>query len=84
MFPPQAIEVFIPPMPVPGKVKGTELVVVFDVDSTGRVLTFDFAPTRDGGYNRKLREVLSAVRFRPATLADGTPIRAKGSLAYVF
>jgi hypothetical protein len=69
-------------MPIPGKVKGTKMVAVFDVDSTGKVLSFEFTETRDGGYNRKLREVLGGFRFRPGTRADGTPVRAKGSIAY--
>jgi hypothetical protein len=69
---------------VPSKVKGTELIAVFDVDSLGRVISFDFNPTKDGGYNRKLREVLASIRFRAATTADGQPVRAKGSVTYFF
>ncbi|MDF1501957.1 hypothetical protein [Roseisolibacter sp. H3M3-2] len=82
IYPPQATEIFIPPMPIPGKVKGTRMVAIFDVDSTGKVLSFEFTETRDGGYNRKLREVLNGFRFRPGTRADGTPVRAKGQIAY--
>jgi hypothetical protein len=84
VYPPVATELFLPPWPVPDKVKGTQLVANFDVDSTGKVLSFEFTPTKDGGYNRKLKEVLGAVKFRPAVRADGQPIRAKGSLTYVF
>ena len=83
-YPPQAIEIFLAPWPVPDKVRGTQLVANFDVDSTGKVLSFEFTPTRDGGYNRKLKEVLSGVKFRPGTGPDGRPIRSKGSLTYVF
>ena len=82
VYPPQTTEVFMPPLPVPNRVKGTRIVAVFDVDSTGRVLAFDFTQTPDGGYNRKLREALSGFRFRPGTRADGTPVRAKASLGY--
>jgi hypothetical protein len=82
VFPPQMIEMFIPPLPVPRKVAGTTLLAVFDVDSTGRLLKVDFTPTPDGGYNRKLREVLQGFRFRPGTLPDGTPIRAQVSVTY--
>jgi periplasmic protein TonB len=84
VYPPVATELFLPPWPVPDKVKGTQLVANFDVDSTGKVLSFEFTPTKDGGYNRKLKDVLSAVKFRPAVRGDGQPIRAKGSLTYVF
>ena len=82
VYPPQATEVFIPPLPVPGKVKGTRLIAIFDVDSTGKVLSFEFTQTGDGGYNRKLREVLGGFRFRPGTRGDGSPVRAKGQIVY--
>ena len=60
------------------------MVAVFEVDSTGKVLKFDFTPTRDGGYNRKLKDVLASIRFRPATRQDGTPVRSQGSVTYLF
>lgn len=82
VYPPQMIEMFIPPLPVPRKVAGTTLLAVFDVDSTGRLLKVDFTPTPDGGYNRKLREVLNSFRFKPGTLPDGRPIRAQVSVTY--
>jgi hypothetical protein len=84
IYPPSPTELFLPPMPTPGKVKGTEIVVQFDVDSTGRVLDFEFTPTKDGAYNRKLREALAAIRFRPAVDATGQPVRAKAVLTYTI
>jgi hypothetical protein len=51
------------------------VIAQFDVDETGRVLSFKFTPTPDGGYNRKLNDVLRTYRFRPGTKPDGTPIR---------
>jgi periplasmic protein TonB len=84
VYPPQPTELFIPPLPVPGKVKGTQLVAVFDVDSTGKVLGFDFNETKDGAYNRKLRDVLGGIRFRPGVNGAGVPIRAQGSVTYIF
>jgi hypothetical protein len=71
-------------MPVPERIKGSELVAVFDVDSTGHVIRFDFKPTKDGGYNRRLREVLGSMRWRPATTQTGIPVRAQGTITYVF
>ncbi|MDE3053179.1 MAG: hypothetical protein KGN74_06945 [Gemmatimonadota bacterium] len=79
-YPPQPIEVFLPPYPVPGDVKGFHLVAEFDVDSTGRVLGMDFTPTRDHGYNRRLNDVLRSFKFRPGTTPDGTPIRMKAQI----
>lgn len=83
-YEPQMIEMFIPPLPQPAKVRGHEVVAVFDVDSTGRVLSVDFTPTPDRGYNKKLREVLTGFRFRPGTTPSGQPIRAKASVTYVL
>lgn len=74
-YPPQPIEVFLPPYPIPGDVKGFHLVAQFDVDSTGRVLSMDFTPTPNRGYNRRLGDVFRSFRFRPGTTPDGTPIR---------
>ncbi len=80
-YPPAPIEVFLPPMPIPSSVKGFHLVAEFDVDETGRVVSFDFTRTRDGGYNRRLFDVFRSFRFRPGTRPDGTPIRMKAQVA---
>lgn len=83
-YPPQPIEFFLPPLPPPSSVRGLRFVAEFDVDSTGRVLGFDFTPTRDGGYNKRIAEVLRAMRFRPGTRADGSPLRMKAQVGYEF
>lgn len=84
IFPPTPSELFIPPVPVPDRVKGRTITIVFDVDSTGKVIDFELTPTRDAAYNRKLREILGATRFRPATDGNGRPVRAKYNLDYTF
>lgn len=81
IYPPSPIETILPPLPVPGRIKGTEVVAVFDIDVTGRVLSVTFNPTRDRRYNEELRERLQRYRFRPAVLGDGTPVRAKVPIA---
>lgn len=81
VYPPAPTELFLPPIPVPSKARGT-IVVVFDVDSTGKVLDLQFPPTKDGSYNRKLRDALAAIRFRPAVNASGVPVRAKAEITY--
>ena len=81
-YDPQPEVVFIPPTPAPSGARGSHIVAEFDVDSTGKVLTFSFTPTRDRGYNRQLDELLSKIRFRPGTRPDGTPIRMKGQLVF--
>ncbi len=81
VYPPAPTELFLPPIPVPSKARGT-VVVVFDVDSTGKVLDLQFTPTKDGNYNRKLRDALAAIRFRPAVNAMGVPVRGKAEITY--
>jgi periplasmic protein TonB len=76
-YPPTATVVFIPPMPVPSKVRGMHVVAEFDVDSTGRVVSYDFTPTRDRDYNKRLDEAFRGFRFKPGTRPDGRPLRMK-------
>ena len=83
-YPPQPKELFLPPMPVPDKVRGFHLVAQFDVDSLGRVHSFDFTPTRDGDFNKKLRDVLGRMTFRAGSRPDGTPIPMKAQIVYDF
>lgn len=84
IYPPQPIAVFIPPIPTPSKLRGKEFIAEFDVDSTGKVIDFQVASTRDGAYDKKLRESLANVRFRPAVNGLGVPVRAKTQISYVF
>jgi protein TonB len=79
-YPPTPIEMFLPPLPVPDKLKGHRLIVEFDVDERGRVLSVNFNETSDRGYNRRLRDVFKGYRFRPGHRPDGTPIRMKGQI----
>lgn len=79
-YPPRVLELFIPPMPVPDKARRSRIIAEFDVDSTGRVLSFDFTPTKDGGYNKRLSEVFRGFRFRAGTTPDGRPLRMKAQL----
>lgn len=83
-YPPSPTELFIPPLPMPDKVRGFHLVAEYDVDSTGKIVDFKFTPTRDGGYNKRLEEVLKSFKFRPGTKPDGTPIRMKAQIIYDF
>src|SRR6185503_2048502 len=83
-FPPTASELCSPPLPMPDKVKGFRLVAEFAVDSTGQVLDSKFTETRDGGYNRRLTEVLKGTSFRPGTTPQGVPIRMKAQIIYEF
>jgi protein TonB len=83
-YPPQPIEFFLPPLPPPSSVRGTKFTAEFDVDSTGKVVDMRFTETRDGDYNRRLAAVLRAMKFRPGTRPDGTPLRMKAQVLYEF
>ncbi len=75
IFPPSVTNLPILPLPVPSRVRPYRLVATFEVDERGNAKLLSFNPSRDSGYNRKIREMLAEVRFRPATRADGTPVR---------
>ncbi len=83
-FPPTLQEMFIPPIPVPTSLKGRRLVVEFDVDEKGRVLSLSFNDIPDRGYSKRLREVFRGYRFKPGHRPDGTPIRMKGQVIVEF
>jgi periplasmic protein TonB len=83
-FPPVPIEFFLPPLPAPSSVRGLHFIAEFDVDSTGRVIAFDFTRTRDGDYNKRIESVLRQMRFRPGVRPDGSPLRMKAQVGYEF
>lgn len=80
IFPPTVTNLAILPIPVPARVRPYRLVAQFDVDERGNATLIGFNPSRDRGYNAKIREMLEEVRFRPATRADGTPVRARAQI----
>ncbi len=82
IFPPQAINVPIMPMPVPARVRPYRMVAHFDVDERGNARLIGFNPSRDRAYNNRLREALSEVRFKPATRLDGTPVRDTAQIRF--
>jgi protein TonB len=68
--------------PAPRGIAPYHIVVLFDVDSTGKVLSFKFNETKDRDYNRRLKAFLAEVRFRPATTFEGRAIRATHKVEY--
>src|SRR6202162_2684637 len=83
-YPPTVRDLFIPPMPAPSAVKGFHMKAFFDVDEKGNARLIGFNPTRDGGYNRRVADVLKAMRFRPGVHADGTPKRDTAGIEIIF
>ncbi len=74
VYPPAVISLPILPLPVPGKVRPYKLVAYFEVDTSGNARLLAFNPSKDGGYNKRIREMLSEIRFRPATRPDGRAV----------
>ncbi len=75
VFPPEVTTMVMLPQPVPRKVRPYTMVAWFDVDERGRATLLAFNPSKDDAYNRRIREVLTEWRFRPAVRADGTAVR---------
>jgi len=76
IYPPTVVAVAVLPLPIPGKVRPYKLIAQFEVDSTGEARLLAFNPSRDAGYNRRVREMLMEIRFRPAVTAAGRPVKA--------
>ena len=83
IFPPTVVALTILPIPVPSKVRPYTLVATFDVDTLGNATLLGFNPSKDGGYNRRIKEMLSEIRFRPAVRADGRPVRDTAQISAV-
>ncbi len=75
IFPPTLTQLALLPLPVPGRVRPYTMVASFDVDERGNARLIAFTQSRDGGYNRRIMDMLREIRFRPAVKRDGTPVR---------
>lgn len=80
IYPPTPDFLTMPPMPKPRGVVGEVVQLKFQVDVDGSVLAFEFTPTSDSNYNRRIREQFKDVRFRPAVRWDGQPVVATALL----
>jgi hypothetical protein len=76
IYPPTVVALPILPLPIPPRVRPYKMVAHFEVDSTGVARLIDFNPSRDAGYNRRIRQMLLEIRFRPAVTAAGRPVAA--------
>lgn len=82
--PPTPTQVFLPPLPAPPRIKPYHLIAWFDVDERGNAKLLAFNPSKDGGYNRRLRDVLTSLRFRPGVSAAGVPVRDTIDIQFIF
>lgn len=76
VYPPTVVALPILPLPIPAKVRPYKMVAQFEVDTTGQARLIGFNPSKDSGYNRRIREMLLEIRFRPAVTMDGRPVKA--------
>jgi protein TonB len=74
-YPPTVVSMPILPLPVPGKVRPYKMVAYFEVDTTGAARLLSFNPSKDAGYNKRIREMLMEIRFRPAVRTNGIAIK---------
>jgi protein TonB len=81
-YAPSAMTLPILPLPVPSRVRPYTMVAYFDVDEKGNSRLIGFNPSSDNGYNKRIREMLAEIRFRPAVLKDGTPVRDTAVVRY--
>ena len=77
---PMPTTLLLPPSGAPERIRPYEIVAKFDVDEKGRVINFTFNESKDRDYNRKVRAMLSEVRFRPGTTLEGVPIRTTATI----
>ncbi len=82
--PPTPTQVFLPPLPAPPRIKPYHLIAWFDVDERGNARLLGFNPSRDASYNRRLREVLLSLKFRPGVTPAGVPVRDTIDIQFVF
>jgi protein TonB len=83
-YPPQVLNMTLPPMPPPKNVRGWTMIANFDVDSTGRVLDVKVNDSPDRGFDRQVVSVLRTYKFRPGTRADGSPLRMIAQISINF
>lgn len=77
IYPPTVVSLPILPLPIPAKVRPYRMVAEFEVDSLGNAKLISFNPSRDAAYNKRIKEMLLEIRFRPAVTADGRPVTAR-------
>jgi periplasmic protein TonB len=84
IYPPTPTQFFLPPLPAPKSLRGFHLTAWFDVDSLGKSKLLRFNASPDNDYNKRLRETLLSVKFRPAVRPDGIPVRDTVDVQFVF
>ncbi len=74
IFPATPDFLVMPALPVPSKVHGRTVRLIFHIDASGKITGLEFDSTGDSGYDKELRARFMEYRFRPAHREDGTPV----------
>lgn len=74
-YPPVLSQLFLPPLPAPEKVRPYQGLAWFEVDERGNTRLLNFTPTKDNAYNKRLRDVLNSLKFKPGVGVDGMPVK---------
>lgn len=83
-YPPTPVQFFLPPLPAPNNIKPYRLIAWFEVDEKGNARLLDFNPSKNKDYNKRLKDVLNALRFRPGVDVNGNPVKDTVNVEYLF
>ena len=84
-FPPEPRQLILPPLDYPKSMRGRTVAVTFWVATDGRVERVALDPQpEDGGFAKKLSEVMRNYRFRPARSPDGQVIPGTTTVSVTF
>ncbi|HVO35064.1 MAG TPA: hypothetical protein VMT21_05830 [Gemmatimonadales bacterium] len=77
LYPPTPKQIILPPSDRPASVRGTTIVVRFEISERGDVMRVSMSPTpRDRSFASEFTERLRRYTFTPATTLDGHPVAA--------
>lgn len=74
-FKAQPMEILPPSLGDPPRDRPFHLVATFEVSERGEGHLLSMTQSKDGGFNRRVREDLEMFRFKPAMLPNGTPVK---------
>ncbi len=81
IYPPSSIFMgFLPE--APSRLGRIEIVALFDIDSTGKILAVQFKPTGDRGYDKKVEAALKETKWTPGKDWWGRPVRTTGVMTF--
>lgn len=83
-YPPTPVQIFLPPLPAPERIKPYHLIAWYEVDEKGNARLLSFNASKDNNYNKRLRDVLNALKFRPGVGMDGMAVKDTVAIEFTF